>query len=179
MQAVNDGCIAFNPEDEFGRRYHSNLTNLRSELRKYLRVDGQPLVQIDISNSQPLFQAVVAEQRGVTCPAYKQVCEEGRLYEFLGEKTGLTRERTKEARGEAAPNLRVHSPALAWPSLVGLLFSRAQLRFARQEKHSPKQACVPLDTSQTRPPGNASIVVNGYQPNAPTGSRQRWDRQNP
>ena len=24
LQAVNEGCIAFNPEDEFGRRYHSN-----------------------------------------------------------------------------------------------------------------------------------------------------------
>ena len=96
LQAVNDGCIAFNPEDEFGRRYHSNLTNLRSDLRQYLRVDGQPLVQIDISNSQPLFQAVVAERNGVVCPAYKQVCEEGQLYEFLGEKTGLTRKRTKQ-----------------------------------------------------------------------------------
>ena len=96
LQAVNEGCIAFNPEDEFGRRYHSNLTNLRSDLRKHLRVDGQPLVQIDISNSQPLFQAVVAEQHGVACPAYKQVCEEGQLYEFLGEQTGLTRKRTKQ-----------------------------------------------------------------------------------
>ena len=46
-------------------------------------------------NSQPLFQAVVAEQRGIVCPAYKRVCEEGQLYEFLGERTGLTRKRTK------------------------------------------------------------------------------------
>ena len=96
LQAVNEGCVAFNPEDEFGRRYHSNLTNLRSDLRKCLRVDGQPLVQIDISNSQPLFQAVVTERLGVACPAYKRACEEGRLYEFLGDKTGLTRARTKQ-----------------------------------------------------------------------------------
>jgi hypothetical protein len=96
LQAVNDGCVAFNPEDEFGRRYHSNLTNLRSDLRRHLRVDGQPLVQIDISNSQPLFQAVVAEQRGVACPEYRQVCEDGQLYEFLGDRTGLTRKRAKQ-----------------------------------------------------------------------------------
>ena len=96
LQAVNDGCVAFNPEDEFGRRYHSNLTNLRSDLRRHLRVDGRPLVQIDIANSQPLFQAVVAERLGVVCPAYKWVCEEGQLYDFLGEKTGLTRKRTKQ-----------------------------------------------------------------------------------
>ena len=60
---------------------------------KHLRVDGQLLVQIDVSNSQPLFQAVVAERCSVVCPTYKEVCEEGRLYEFLGEKTGLARKR--------------------------------------------------------------------------------------
>jgi hypothetical protein len=96
LQAVDDGCVAFNPEDEFGRRYHSNLTNLRSDLRRHLRVDGRPLVQIDIANSQPLFQAVVAERLGVVCPAYKRVCEEGQLYDSLAAQTGLTRKRTKQ-----------------------------------------------------------------------------------
>ena len=32
------------------------------------------------------------------------------------------------------PSLRVHSPALAWLSLAGVLLSIAQLRFARQHE---------------------------------------------
>jgi len=38
--------------DEFGKRMHTNLTNLPTDLRQYLRYDGQSLVEIDIKNSQ-------------------------------------------------------------------------------------------------------------------------------
>lgn len=34
-------------------RLHSNLTNLKSELRHFLLYDGQPLISVDIANSQP------------------------------------------------------------------------------------------------------------------------------
>ena len=96
LLAINEGCVAFNPEDDFGRRFHSNLTNLATGLRQYLRVDGKPLFQIDIKNSQPLFLVVVTEKHRACCPKYRAICEEGRLYEFLGEKTGLSRADSKE-----------------------------------------------------------------------------------
>lgn len=34
-------------------RFHSNLTNLKKELRNHITYDNQPLVNIDIKNSQP------------------------------------------------------------------------------------------------------------------------------
>lgn len=40
--------------DSFGRVHH-NVSCLKRELRQFLRVDGEPLVELDISNSQPLF----------------------------------------------------------------------------------------------------------------------------
>lgn len=40
--------------DAYGRVHH-NLTCLKREQREYLSVDGEPLVEIDIANSQPLF----------------------------------------------------------------------------------------------------------------------------
>jgi len=48
------------------------------------------------------------------------------MNDALLEKRALT------AQEMAARALRGHSPALTWLSLVGLLRSRAQLRFARQ-----------------------------------------------
>jgi hypothetical protein len=45
--------------DPYGR-VHTNLTNLKGSLRKYLRVHDQPLVEIDLSNSQPLMLCVLA-----------------------------------------------------------------------------------------------------------------------
>jgi hypothetical protein len=45
------------------------------------------------------------------------------------------------------PGATGHSPALVWLSLVGLLASRARLRFARQREYSGKQGqedrCIP------------------------------------
>jgi hypothetical protein len=42
--------------DERGRVYH-NIANLWSEFRKHITINGQQLVNIDISNSQPLILA--------------------------------------------------------------------------------------------------------------------------
>lgn len=40
-------------------RFHSNLTNLKKELRNYVTYDNQPLVNIDIKNSQPLLSQIL------------------------------------------------------------------------------------------------------------------------
>jgi hypothetical protein len=45
-------------DDNVGR-FHSNLTNIKRELRSYLTYDGQKLVNIDIKNSQPLFSLLL------------------------------------------------------------------------------------------------------------------------
>jgi hypothetical protein len=44
--------------DKYGR-VHTNLSNLKSTLRPYLRWNNQSLVNIDICNSQPLFFVIV------------------------------------------------------------------------------------------------------------------------
>lgn len=41
---------------DFGR-FHSNHTRLKREMRPYLRLNGQPLVEIDVRNCQPLLFA--------------------------------------------------------------------------------------------------------------------------
>lgn len=43
--------------DKFGKRLHTNLTNIPRNLRKYLTYDNQSLVEIDIKNSQ-FFMAI-------------------------------------------------------------------------------------------------------------------------
>lgn len=45
-------------DDNVGR-FHSNLTNIKSELRNFITYDGQKLVNIDIKNSQPLFSTLL------------------------------------------------------------------------------------------------------------------------
>lgn len=41
--------------DDFAGRLHTNLSNLPGYLRKFLTYDGQPLVSVDLRNSQPFL----------------------------------------------------------------------------------------------------------------------------
>lgn len=48
----------YSVDDNVGR-FHSNLTNIKSELRNYITYDGLKLVNVDIKNSQPLFSTLL------------------------------------------------------------------------------------------------------------------------
>lgn len=37
--------------DPTGKRVHTNLTNLKSDLRQFLSVEGEPLSEVDIKNT--------------------------------------------------------------------------------------------------------------------------------
>jgi len=90
--------------DEFGR-VHTNFTNLKSDLRKFLSYKDQNLVNIDIANSQPLllFLAIPSIFSSIRCTGaiyfddippdvllYKRLVEQGRLYEFLMQHASET-----------------------------------------------------------------------------------------
>jgi hypothetical protein len=54
IHKISDNDL-FNSPDEFGR-FHSNFTNLKSEIRNnYLKIDGQTIGYLDIKSSQPFF----------------------------------------------------------------------------------------------------------------------------
>ena len=40
-------------------RFHSNLTNIKREIRNHITYDGHKLVNVDIKNSQPLFSTLL------------------------------------------------------------------------------------------------------------------------
>jgi hypothetical protein len=45
--------------DETSRRFHSALTRLKSELRRFIKYDGQPLSAVDVGNSQPFISTML------------------------------------------------------------------------------------------------------------------------
>jgi hypothetical protein len=73
--------------DEFGHRYHTPLTSLPKIYRGYFRWSGEPLVNVDIRNSQPLFLCLAFVNAGGEIKddwkRYKDLCERGCLYESL------------------------------------------------------------------------------------------------
>lgn len=45
--------------DETEGRFHSNITNMKKELRQFLRINNKPLTNIDIKNSQPYLSTII------------------------------------------------------------------------------------------------------------------------
>jgi hypothetical protein len=43
-------------------RFHSNLTNIKKELRNYISYDSQTLINLDITNSQPLLSGILLNE---------------------------------------------------------------------------------------------------------------------
>lgn len=48
----------FSVDQNIGR-FHSNIANIKKELRAFIRYDGKKLVNVDIKNSQPLFSTLL------------------------------------------------------------------------------------------------------------------------
>lgn len=70
--------------DASGKRLHTNLTNMKRELRAALRYDGMPLVEIDVRASQPYFLTMLLKEymlntKGVTTDRVLDLyaCSEG------------------------------------------------------------------------------------------------------
>jgi hypothetical protein len=50
--------------DKTSGRFHSNITNIAKGLRPFLRINGEPLANIDIKNSQPYLSTIILTNPG-------------------------------------------------------------------------------------------------------------------
>lgn len=110
--------------DTTSKRFHSNVTNLDKDLRQYLRINGERLVNADIKNSQPYLSTIILTNPGKVSwmtenPAFALLLQtlkvstnqdvknyislviSGQLYEFLmdefrKERMNLSRYETKK-----------------------------------------------------------------------------------
>lgn len=60
VQKLATGNFYYKIDENVGR-FHSNITNIKKELRHYITYDGKPLVNIDIKNSQPLLSTILLD----------------------------------------------------------------------------------------------------------------------
>ena len=82
--------------DKFAQRCHSNATAIKRDDRAALRVDGQPLVEIDIACAQLLFLAIEAKKQRIEgADRFIELCQAD-IYQHLADLGGLSREQVKE-----------------------------------------------------------------------------------
>lgn len=58
IQKIANQDFYYSVDENIGR-FHSNIANIKKELRAFIRYDGQKLVNVDIKNSQPLFSTLL------------------------------------------------------------------------------------------------------------------------
>jgi hypothetical protein len=87
-------CVHRFKIDDFSGRAHNNLTWLKRETRRFIRIDGQAPVQIDVKTCLPLMIGLAAQDKGVDAKGYLRICE-GDLYQHLADLGGFTRAEVK------------------------------------------------------------------------------------
>ena len=79
-------------------RYYTCLTNMHNEIRKELRIDGEPVVEVDISAAQPTMLGLLLRKRYPNVKsAWLEHCEKGDFYEWIG-RIAIGRKITPEER---------------------------------------------------------------------------------
>lgn len=97
--------------DRTAGRIHNNITNLPKDFRQFLRIKDKKLVEVDISNSQPLLLNILisrylfryTEYSGNILPyvpqnsdlrLYKELTEQGKFYEYMMDKLSIIEDRS-------------------------------------------------------------------------------------
>jgi hypothetical protein len=98
---LRDRQIFFNRCD-YGR-VHTNLTNLRSDLRQFLTYQGMSLVNLDLKNSQPLIFASVLNEiypgdQPPDVKLYIDLVQRGEFYEYVMSAHGVPVDPEKRAK---------------------------------------------------------------------------------
>ena len=79
-------------------RYYTCLTNMHSEIRKKLCIDGEQVVEVDISAAQPTMLGLLLRERYPNVKsAWLSHCEKGDFYEWIG-RIAIGRGITKDER---------------------------------------------------------------------------------
>ena len=80
-------------------RYYTCLTNMHNEIRKELRIDGEQVVEVDISSAQPAMLGLLLRERYPNIKSsWLEHCEKGDFYEWIGSiilGRGITKEERK------------------------------------------------------------------------------------
>ena len=80
-------------------RYYTCLTNMHGDIRRELRIDGEQIVEVDISSAQPAMLGLLLRERYPNIrSAWLEHCEKGDFYEWIGRIAigrGITSEERK------------------------------------------------------------------------------------
>lgn len=94
LQEGSYGCLI----SDNGKRFHSVLTNMRSVLRNFLTYNGEPLVSIDLKNSQPYLISLLLRPSFWDSQKIKKAKKNKNEREFVYKKPKFVYKKPKKAK---------------------------------------------------------------------------------
>jgi len=169
IDSVRDGHLFWH-FDDYGR-FHSNFTIMKAFIRQNcLSIDGDPVCEVDIPNSQPLFLALMMRSdKGVEAGEYARfvsVAREGRFYDLVAPLFGggMTRSEVKKAVyhvlfGKNRPDAHNRAFRGAFPSVHDFILRyKKEMRDYRSLAYALQRAesdfvynCVLVGATSARP----------------------------
>lgn len=108
ISALADGDYRFTV-DSTANRVHTNLTNIKSDLRRFISVEKESLGQVDIKNSQPLFfYFLIKDSPEIPYhekERYLKIVEDGKFYEFFMERLNIPDNKRDSVKKKILPSI--------------------------------------------------------------------------
>jgi len=116
LRKLKEGFIYFNVKDEFGERFHSPFTNIKKQIRQFIKYEDVKYKELDIVNSQMSFFSLILTDWNITnvLTEFVDIIEElqihqnlehiklfvkksfnGELYEWISDFIQMDRSQTK------------------------------------------------------------------------------------
>lgn len=73
-------------------RLDYNLTNMKSDLLNFIKLDNESIIELDISNAQFAILCNITEDLDIN---FKELCITGQLYSFISKELNITKEEAK------------------------------------------------------------------------------------
>ena len=98
IQVISDGKFYFSQSSKTGRVF-TPVCNLKSDFRQFLKYEGRELVDIDISNCQPLLLYVLYKDKTTNeAIAFKELVSSGQFNERISELCGIVLENPEDRK---------------------------------------------------------------------------------
>lgn len=88
---IENGII-YASRNKTNNRLDSNVTNLKSDLWKYLTLDNEEMIEIDIANAQFAIAANIIESD----ESFKELAISGKLYKYVSNELNITEQEAKK-----------------------------------------------------------------------------------
>jgi hypothetical protein len=143
--------------NETNRRLDSTITNMKSDLRDYLLIDGEEAVELDIANAQFAILAYLYPNK--LDKDFIQLAQSGELYQFIGDKLyNFTCPKKRRNKAKMLMIQTAFSKSEQWQTPLRKLFPKTMILIDKMKENDHKEFSKLLQNTESK------IIIDNLLP---------------